>query len=520
MQNRLSGGLAGWRGEGGFTVRVSPHYALRIDVPQSENDSTSKEFKNNGMAADVPIQENAYVMGELYSNGLQPPKAGHEHPKRVVLKVLGTHEPDPSAETVPSSLLKAAREASKPGSNEYIHIVSDILRQHVDGTSILSPKAAAKVVRDFTQECDNLIDFLKELWGRGGLDAESEDRVLCVGERLSAQFMTALLEEKGTPASYVDLSEIAPIDKRRESQTLSQEVFRDLSTFVSKRIQACGDSVPVGGYSDLLAAIVAVGVDAKELQVWKEIAGVHTADPSKVPTATLLSSIHPSEANELTFYGSEVIHHFTIEQCIPNIPIRIKNVRQPQRPGTLIHTDEMGTVNFPDERRPKRPTAVTVKENITIVNVHSYRKVGSPEFLQEICSTLARWQLSVDLFESVTWLILQSCFAELITRLNETHVSLAVHSKSSLITMVGQKDREDDLSQHHNLDSAIEELKAYGSVEVLHKMAILSLIGRGLKRSFGMAGKMFSALGNNNINIEMISQGASEVSALPRIIIK
>jgi aspartate kinase len=64
------------------------------------------------------------------------------------------------------------------------------------------------------------------------------------------------------------------------------------------------------GYTDLCAALVAVGIQAAELQVWKEVDGIFTADPRKVPTARLLPSVTPSEAAELTFYGSEVIHPY------------------------------------------------------------------------------------------------------------------------------------------------------------------------------------------------------------------
>jgi len=60
------------------------------------------------------------------------------------------------------------------------------------------------------------------------------------------------------------------------------------------------------GYTDLCAALVAVGVQADELQVWKEVDGIFTADPRKVPTARLIPKITPAEAAELTFYGSEV----------------------------------------------------------------------------------------------------------------------------------------------------------------------------------------------------------------------
>ena len=68
------------------------------------------------------------------------------------------------------------------------------------------------------------------------------------------------------------------------------------------------------GYTDLLSALLAVGLEASELQIWKEIDGIFTADPRKVPTARLIPVIWPDEAAELTYYGSEVIHPFTMEQ--------------------------------------------------------------------------------------------------------------------------------------------------------------------------------------------------------------
>jgi aspartate kinase len=71
------------------------------------------------------------------------------------------------------------------------------------------------------------------------------------------------------------------------------------------------------GYTDLLAALLAVGLGAEELQIWKEVDGIFTADPRKVPTARLIPSISPDEAAELTYYGSEVVHPFTMEQVSP-----------------------------------------------------------------------------------------------------------------------------------------------------------------------------------------------------------
>ena len=99
--------------------------------------------------------------------------------------------------------------------------------------------------------------------------------------------------------------------------------------------------------------------------------------------------------------------------------------------------------------------------------------------------------------------------------MNETHVSLAVHSETPLTTKVpGQKDSEEVGSEEPE-SRLIQELQKYGSVAVKPNMAILSLIGKGLQQTHGMAGKLFSALGDNDINIEMISQGASEVRSHP-----
>jgi aspartate kinase len=69
------------------------------------------------------------------------------------------------------------------------------------------------------------------------------------------------------------------------------------------------------GYTDLAAALLAAGLGASELQIWKEVDGVFTADPNKVPTARLIPVISPEEAAELTYYGSEVVHPFTMEQA-------------------------------------------------------------------------------------------------------------------------------------------------------------------------------------------------------------
>ena len=177
------------------------------------------------------------------------------------------------------------------------------------------------------------------------------------------------------------------------------------------------------GYTDLCAALCAVGLSASELQVWKEVDGIFTADPRKVPAARLVSVITPDEAAELTYYGSEVIHPFTMEQVIrAQIPIRIKNVMNPQGSGTIIYPDEWipEAVESAASRsmreamdvaeEGKLPTAVTIKDQIIVLNIHSNRKTISHGFLARIFGTLDRAGVVVDLIStSEVHVSAQSC---------------------------------------------------------------------------------------------------------------
>lgn len=142
------------------------------------------------------------------------------------------------------SLLKAYREACKPGSVEYKKIVSDILRQHVDGTAILSKtEIAAELVSNFKDQCSRLETFLTTLSAGEGLSSEAEDRVLSVGEQLSARFLTALLEDRNIPAEFIDLSHII---KPEASRCSNEDLYKILSEAIGRRINACGHKVPVG----------------------------------------------------------------------------------------------------------------------------------------------------------------------------------------------------------------------------------------------------------------------------------
>ncbi|KAI0883185.1 aspartate kinase [Annulohypoxylon maeteangense] len=390
-------------------------------------------------------------------------------------------------------------------------VVQDICNEHILAVQafLKNPDLQRALASDIKDDCQELIDYIIAA-KRFNLEvnARSKDRVVSFGEKLSCRFMAYLLKDRNVDAEYVDMSDVMHYDS---SDRLTPAFYKDAAAIFRKRIQACNDRVPVvtgffgnvpgslmdgdigRGYTDLCAALVAVGLKAQELQIWKEVDGIFTADPTKVPTARLLASITPSEAAELTFYGSEVIHHLTMDQVIkadPPIPIRIKNVNNPRGNGTIVVPDPVHSPTQQIKRsRPsetslqkhvKRPTAVTIKNNITVINVHSNKRSISHGFFAKVFSILNSHRISVDLIST-----------------SEVHVSMAIHSSSPSV---------------RHFEKAKTELEECGDVSILLDMAILSLVGAEMKNMIGIAGRMFSTLGEHNVNIEMISQGASEIN--------
>ncbi|KAI9049152.1 hypothetical protein LZ554_007000 [Drepanopeziza brunnea f. sp. 'monogermtubi'] len=394
---------------------------------------------------------------------------------------------------------------------EYERLVHVICEDHVAAarSHIRDARTQQAVIQQIEGECKEIVEYRKaaERWHLE-IDGRSKDRIVSFGEKLSCRFLAALLQDRGVAAEYVDLSDVV---NSKAGKATNFEFYRGLSAALREKVLACDDRVPVitgyfgmvpgglmdgeigRGYTDLCASLVAVGMSAEELQVWKEVDGIFTADPSKVPTARLLQSITPAEAAELTFYGSEVIHHLTMDQVMhasPPIQIRIKNVKNPRGNGTIVLPDVKLSSNQLLRSRnassvslritPKRPTAVTIKDKISVINVHSNKRSISHGFFNKVFRILDQRQLSVDLIST-----------------SEVHVSMAIHSANI-------SDEE--------LEKAKKDLEECGEVSILHKMAILSLVGADMKNMIGIAGRMFSTLGENNVNIEMISQGASEIN--------
>lgn len=418
------------------------------------------------------------------------------------------------AEGTTSRLLRCCDLASQE--QDFADVIETIRQDHVNNAEsyIQDPVLQTKLIADTNKELDLVTRYLEASQILGEVSTRTMDLVMACGEKLSCLFMASLCNDRGCKAQFVDLTHLIPSDYNVSVldsafySFLVKALREKLEPFVNAKertvplITGFFGLVPNGllngvgrGYTDLCAALIAVALNADELHVWKEVDGIFTADPRKVPEARLLSSVTPEEAAELTYYGSEVIHPFTMEQVMrEKIPIRIKNVQNPKGDGTVIYPDDMakkGEATPPHppealsqsffERRRRGATAITTKSDIVVVNIHSNKKTLSHGFLAQIFTILDKYKLVVDLIST-----------------SEVHVSMALPIPDS--------------DSMKSLRQAADKLKLLGSVDIIKKMAIVSLVGKQMKQYIGIAGTMFATLAENDINIEMISQGANEIN--------
>lgn len=398
--------------------------------------------------------------------------------------VLSAMSDSGKKEGTTSRLMNAAHEAINGGS--YYKIIDQIETHHLDIVNeiINDLRIRIQLEDEIREELQKLKSFLDAIQVIGEISQRSMDVIISTGEKLSARIFSALLNSMGTDSDFINLDNLVDKPFKEIDKRFCSYLQKKLGTLIKK----CGARIPVvtgffgfvpngilksigRGYTDFTASLIAVGAKANELQIWKEVDGIFTADPNKVSSARVLKSVSPDEASELTYFGSEVIHPFTMEQVInADIPVRIKNTFDPTLEGTTI-------VPGKDKQEiQKGPTAVTVKRDVTLVNIQSNRMLMAYGFMSRVFDVFNRHEIVIDLIST-----------------SEVNVSLTI-------------------AEHQDLALVISELKQLGEVTVRKNLAILSLVGQGMQHTLGIAGEMFSRLAKEGVNIEVISQGASEIN--------
>ena len=229
--------------------------------------------------------------------------------------------------------------------------------------------------------------------------------------------------------------------------------------------------------SDFSASIFGALLDAAEIHIWTDVDGVLSADPRRVPDAQVIDSLSYNEAMELAYFGAKVIHPQTMAPAVGrDIPIWIRNTFAPHKNGTLICA-------APRSSLPVK--GITSIENVALVNLEGAGMIGVPGTAHRLFGALREQGISVILISQ------GSSEHSICCAIPQAQ---AARAKSVLDAAFGRELAEGQIQ----------------NVDVTPDLAILAVVGDGMAGMPGVSGKLFSALGNAQINVRAIAQGASE----------
>ncbi|MGR5287371.1 bifunctional aspartate kinase/homoserine dehydrogenase I [Vibrio maritimus] len=316
-------------------------------------------------------------------------------------------------------------------------------------------------------------------------------RIISKGERISIQLMKAVLIAKGQAADLIDpvkylfangdhleaMVDVEVSTQNFRANPLAEGVVHIMPGFTAGN--AKGELVTLGrNGSDYSAAVLAACLRADCCEIWTDVDGVYNCDPRLVDDARLLKSLSYQEAMELSYFGASVLHPKTIAPIAQfHIPCLIKNSFNPQGAGTLIGQDT-GEDNLPIK-------GITTLSNLIMVNVSGPGMKGMVGMASRVFGAMSSAGVSIVL-------ITQSS--------SEYSISFCI-------------EEEDKLEAERALSEAFElELKngLLEPVEFMDDVAIVTLVGDGMRTSRGVASQFFSSLAEVNVNIVAIAQGSSE----------
>lgn len=337
------------------------------------------------------------------------------------------------------------------------------------------------IIRDLNLDLD-VEPLLKDIRERIAAGA-SADYVASRGEYLNAIIMAKFLGY-----DFVDAADIIFFDEKGmfDSERTNEAVAKCLSRHERAVIPGFYGSMPNGeiktfprGGSDITGAIIARGVNAEVYENWTDVSGFLMADPRIVENPKPIRKITYRELRELAYMGASVLHEdsiFPVKKA--GIPVHIKNTNAPEEPGTLI-VNEAEPVTCTGGI-----TGVAGKKGFTVIAIEKTLMHVELGFGRRLLSILESNGISFE------------------------HMPSGIDTISLVIA---------DSQLDGKLEKVIEEIKEQlqpDSVEVHSNMALIATVGRGMAHTPGIAAKLFTALGNEGINVRMIDQGSSEINII------
>ncbi|HYG97910.1 MAG TPA: lysine-sensitive aspartokinase 3 [Terriglobales bacterium] len=385
---------------------------------------------------------------------------------------------------VTDALVAMSRAAGEGERDKALDVSRGVRQRHHEAARVLLGSEQVSELHDEIESEFNALDeLLRGIAAVGELTPRSTDNVLSYGERLSSKLVTAAFRCHGLNAALVDARQVMITDSSHtralpQFESIEHEVHRRVRPLIEDGqvpvmggfIGATAGGVPttIGrGGSDFSAAIIGAALEADKIEIWTDVDGMKTTDPNLCPDARRIKVISFEEAAELAYFGAKVLHPATLLPAIQkNIPVYVLNSRNPNNQGTRIQA------RVPRSKNVFK--AVAAKKRITVIDIVAARMLMAHGFLKSIFDIFDRHRCPVDVVST-----------------SEVSVSLTVDSNEAIPAIAA-------------------DLQHLADVKYEGRKAIVCLVGENIRGTPGIAAKIFTAL--SDINVRMISQGASEIN--------
>jgi aspartate kinase len=376
------------------------------------------------------------------------------------------------------------------------NLAKKIIKDHlqISNACIKNSKIRKELVNKMTADLSELQELLHGMLLLGEVTPRSSDYLISFGERLSINLVVAALNDLGTKAVALTGKDAGIVtdsnfgEAKPLMDTTRLHVSHIIDAFLEKKTLPIiggfagadqhGNITTFGrGGSDYTATIIASSIKADEVWLMSDVDGLMTTDPKIVKNAKVLKEVSYIEAMEMALFGAKYIHPRALEPLVAKkIPLRIRSTFNVKNSGTFVTAT-------PKADAQKTVKCVSAIRHTALIDVRGGSMVGAPGTAATIFSTLAKAGVNV-------MMISQS------------------PSESSISIIVKKND----------LDKAVNALemnllgKIIKKVDVTVDVAIIALIGSGMRGIVGVASKVFAAVAKKRVNVVMIAQGSSELN--------
>ena len=378
--------------------------------------------------------------------------------------------------------------------NSSVDYLKEIEERHLEIIHGLSKVENQSSLLSFLkQQLNELETILEAVSTIDEITKKTISKVLSFGEILSSKIIFELLNQRGNDISYLDSREIIFTKYHNNNEIIDEEktgisISNNIELIDSKLIIMPGfiatdsnneiSNLGRGG-SDYTASVMANYTNSDALEIWTDVSGVFSANPKIVKNSKAIDSLSYKEAMELSFFGAKVIYFPTLQPLIEkSIPAYIKNTFDKDAVGTCIS-------NKGENNEESTIKGISHIEKISLINFEGSGMVGVPGFSKRFFGALSERGINVIMITQAS---------------SEFSICVAVKESDANNAKISiDKEFEYEISQRKINECQIE-----------NSLSNIAIVGDKMKSKKGVSGKLFSTLGNNNINIRAIAQGASE----------